>query len=72
MNDSRNSVAEEIMQRFEKGEELPVIAFNLIFEHLDYFQEKREDIAVIQKFMIADKENKLPKLWSFETIKRPI
>lgn len=62
MNDSKDSVAEEIMQRFEKGETLPPMAFSIVFEHLDYFQKIHEDIAVLQKLMNAEKENKLPKL----------
>lgn len=60
MNDSKNSIAEEIMQRFEKGEELPAMAFSIVFEHLDYFREINEEINILQKIMKAEKENKLP------------
>ncbi len=65
MDDSKNSVAEEIMQRLENGETLPSMAFSIVFEHLDYFQEIREDVAVLEKLMTAEKENKLPKLEAF-------
>lgn len=66
MNDSKNSVAEEIIERFEKGESLPAMAFSIVFEHLDYFREIHEEINVLQKIMKAEKENKLPKLRAFE------
>ncbi len=66
MNDSKDSVAEEIMKRLKKGEVLPPMAFNIVFEHIGYFQKIREDIAIIQQLMIAEKENKLPKLRAFE------
>lgn len=61
----KNSVAEEIMQRFEQRENLPEMAFKVVFEHLDYFQKTRKEIAVLQKLMNAEKENKLPKLEEF-------
>lgn len=66
MDDAKNSVAEEIMVRLEKGEDLPAMAFSIVFEHLDYFREIHEEINVLQKIMKAEKENKLPKLRAFE------
>lgn len=41
MNDSKDSVAEEIMKRLKKGEVLPPMAFNIVFEHIGYFQKNQ-------------------------------
>lgn len=67
MDDSKNSVAEEILQRFEQGENLPEMAFKIVFEHLDYFREIREEVTVLEKLITAEKENKLPKLEAFRS-----
>ncbi len=55
------------MQRFEQGEDLSEMAFKVVFEHLDYFQEIREDVEIIEKLMKAEIENKLPKLEAFRS-----
>ena len=59
MDDSKNSVAEEILQRFEQGENLPEMAFKIVFEHLDYFREIREEVTVLEKLIV--KEQPVPE-----------
>ena len=66
MNDSKDSVAEEIMKRLKKGKCYPQWHFNIVFEHIGYFQNQRRYCNYSTTNDCRKKKNKLPKLRAFE------
>lgn len=62
LKDSLNSVIDEIKAKIDKGEELPVSAYNVVFENFDYENDSLNIIEMIKKLMYLEEFKELPQL----------
>ena len=65
MRDTQRNIADYFISRAEKGEQLPSMAYNIIFENFDYENNSKEIINFLKNLMYQEQSGGLPKLQAF-------
>ena len=65
LKDSIQSIVKDLKEKIINGEELPTMAYNVVFEHLAYENDSINVIEFIKTLMQNEEGERLPKLSAF-------